>query len=84
MTDDLACTLLLHQYGALAIWDYTYAAPYIKIDMNSVPPGTHDKLFCKDAIIFSMHTFVGGTQTAGKFFKNYCHGDKFLQIRCGA
>ena len=32
--DDLAITSLLHDYGALAIWDYTTAAPYATIDMN--------------------------------------------------
>ena len=32
--DDLAITALLHDYGALAIWDYTTAAPYATIDMN--------------------------------------------------
>ena len=32
--DDLAITALLHDYGALAIWDYNTAAPYATIDMN--------------------------------------------------
>ena len=29
-------TILLHQYNALAFWDYATAAPYIKINMNPV------------------------------------------------
>ena len=32
--DDLAITALLHDFGALAIWDYTTAAPFASIDMN--------------------------------------------------
>jgi selenocysteine lyase/cysteine desulfurase len=50
-------TKLLHQYGALSIWDYTAAAPYIKINMNETEP--------KDAILLSPHKFIGGVETPG-------------------
>ena len=29
-----AVTVLLHRHGALAVWDYASAAPYVAIDMN--------------------------------------------------
>ncbi len=61
LTDTDAFSTLLHQYGALALWDYATAAPYVKIDMN--PP---DKEAYKDAVYFSVHKFVGGPDTPGK------------------
>ena len=45
-------TSLLHKYGFLSFWDYSTAAPHVKIDMNS-----------KDAIFFSGHKHLGGPQT---------------------
>ena len=32
-------TVLLHTYGALALWDYATAAPYIRLDMNPEASG---------------------------------------------
>jgi selenocysteine lyase/cysteine desulfurase len=46
---------ILHEYGALAVWDFTAAAPSVRIDMSDG----------MDAIAFSPHKFVGGPQTAG-------------------
>lgn len=34
LVDDVSATILLHQYGALAFWDYNLAAPYVELDMN--------------------------------------------------
>ena len=34
LTDTLSFSALLHKYGALSLWDYASAAPYIKMDMN--------------------------------------------------
>ncbi|KAF7987829.1 hypothetical protein HCN44_003692 [Aphidius gifuensis] len=65
LADDVATTLLLHQYGALSIWDYTSAAPYIHIDMNPHLPGVGETAVHKDAIIFSGHKFMGGAQSPG-------------------
>ncbi|XP_060531194.1 uncharacterized protein LOC132704897 isoform X2 [Cylas formicarius] len=65
LIDDVACTILLHQYGALAFWDYNMAAPSIHIDMNPSVQGVEDNLANKDAIYFSGHKFVGGVQTPG-------------------
>ncbi len=62
ITDTDAVTRLLHEYGALAFWDYAAAAPYVDITMNGdgVDPAT-----AKDAIVLSPHKFVGGPSTPG-------------------
>jgi len=52
-------TRLLHQYGALAFWDYAAAAPYMKIDMNPTAE------LSKDAVFISTHKFIGGPGTPG-------------------
>ncbi|XP_047121332.1 uncharacterized protein LOC124804985 [Schistocerca piceifrons] len=65
LADDIATTLLLHQYGALAFWDYASAAPYVKLDMNPILPGVDETAVHKDAMFFSVHKFVGGVQSPG-------------------
>lgn len=65
LIDDVACTILLHQYGSLAFWDYNMAAPSIQIDMNPSVQGVEDNLANKDAVYFSGHKFIGGVQTPG-------------------
>ncbi|KAI5702852.1 hypothetical protein M8J75_004858 [Diaphorina citri] len=76
LADDIATTLLLHQYGALAFWDYATAAPYVPLDMNPFLPTVDEKSVYKDAMFFSGHKFVGGIQTPGvliakkRLFKN--------------
>ena len=63
LNDDLAITALLRSRGALALWDYATAAPYVNIDMNPKVLGTSNaSLFEKDAVFFSAHKFVGGPQ----------------------
>ncbi|KAK8723883.1 hypothetical protein OTU49_011589 [Cherax quadricarinatus] len=64
---DVELTMLLHKYGALAFWDYATAAPYVDIKMNPLVSGDGDSLTHKDAIFFSVHKFLGGVQTPGKF-----------------
>lgn len=65
IVDDVACTLLLHQYGALSFWDYNIAAPYVTVDMNPFVHGIEEHTVYKDAIYFSGHKFAGGVQTSG-------------------
>jgi len=67
ITDVDAISALLHRYGALAMWDYASAGPYLPIDMNPAPvtldsngAATH-----KDAVFLSPHKFVGGPDTPG-------------------
>ncbi len=62
MTDTHGISSLLHRHGALAVWDYAAAAPYLDIDMA----GDHaDPLSYKDAVVLSPHKFIGGPGTPG-------------------
>jgi selenocysteine lyase/cysteine desulfurase len=57
-------SVLLHRHGALSLWDFAAAAPYIEIEMNPTREG-RDPLAYKDAIFISPHKFVGGPGTPG-------------------
>lgn len=59
ITDTDAVTRVLKQHGALAIWDFGCAGPYLPMDMK---PGTDA---AKDAIVFSSHKFPGGPAASG-------------------
>ena len=61
VSDTVAITELLHEYGALSFWDYAAAAPYVEIAMN--PPGRPQAR--KDAVFLSPHKFIGGPGTPG-------------------
>jgi selenocysteine lyase/cysteine desulfurase len=63
VSDTYGISVLLHQHGALAVWDFAAAGPYVDIDM-AAPPG-EDPLSYKDAIVLSPHKFVGGPGTPG-------------------
>ncbi len=52
-------TRRLKRHGALAIWDYAGAGPYLAMDMAPAPDCR------KDAIVFSPHKFVGGPGASG-------------------
>lgn len=71
-----AITVMLHQHGALAFWDYAAAGPYVHIDMNPVMPSVHSSgatevsaldrsLLYKDAVFLSPHKFIGGPGASG-------------------
>ncbi len=62
LTDVDAVTALLHQYEALAFWDYAAAAPYVDMNMNGVSELGD---ISKDAVFISPHKFVGGPGTPG-------------------
>ncbi|MCB2176189.1 MAG: aminotransferase class V-fold PLP-dependent enzyme [Actinomycetales bacterium] len=61
VSDTYAIARLLHEHGALSLWDFAAAGPYVDIEMN--PPG--DPLAYKDAIFLSPHKFIGGPSTPG-------------------
>ena len=61
LTDTYAISRLLHKYGALAIWDFAAAGPYVNIEMNP----ESDPMAYKDALFLSPHKFVGGPGTPG-------------------
>uniref|UniRef100_A0AAG5CPB0 Aminotransferase class V domain-containing protein n=1 Tax=Anopheles atroparvus TaxID=41427 RepID=A0AAG5CPB0_ANOAO len=60
LADDVATTILLHQYDALSIWDHSMAASCAPISTNPVLPGAQ-----KDAIFFHCNRLVGGVQAPG-------------------
>jgi selenocysteine lyase/cysteine desulfurase len=62
LTDTDRLAALLHRHGALSVWDYSAAAPYVPIRMAASAPGAGDH---KDAVFFSPHKFIGGPQTPG-------------------
>lgn len=62
LADDVATTLLLHQYGAWSFWDYTLVAPSSAVDMNPTFPGVKEEMVKKDALFFNCEKFVGGVQ----------------------
>jgi selenocysteine lyase/cysteine desulfurase len=62
-TDTHRIGALLHEYGALAFWDFAAAAPYVDIEMN--PRCTEYPAAYKDAIFLSPHKFIGGPGTPG-------------------
>jgi len=62
LTDCDGISRLLHEHGALAVWDYAAAAPYVKI--RAAAPAS-DQLAGKDAIVLSPHKFIGGPGTPG-------------------
>lgn len=51
----------------LTICFIVFAAPYVKMDMNPMVPGLDQGAVSKDAMFFSVHKFVGGVQTPGKY-----------------
>ena len=62
ITDTSRVSELLHRYGALSLWDFAAAAPYVGIEMRSSEEGNLDY---KDAIFISPHKFIGGPGTPG-------------------
>uniref|UniRef100_A0A1I8GBV3 Aminotran_5 domain-containing protein n=1 Tax=Macrostomum lignano TaxID=282301 RepID=A0A1I8GBV3_9PLAT len=67
LTDTRAVTRLLHAHGALAVWDFACAGPYVRIDMNGGPiargPGTPGLLVAKRRLFENAipHQAGGGT-----------------------
>jgi len=61
VTDTVAVSSLLHRYGAIALWDYAAAAPYVDIDMGSPTDGDG----YLDGIFISPHKLIGGPGTPG-------------------
>jgi selenocysteine lyase/cysteine desulfurase len=63
-------SLILHQQGFLAFFDYAAVAPYIKMNMNGPTslfpsPPNLSHLCYKDALFISPHKFVGAPDTPG-------------------
>jgi len=63
LSDTAAISTLLHEHGALSLWDFAAAAPYVDIRMDAADPSR--PLAYKDAIFLSPHKFIGGPSTPG-------------------
>jgi selenocysteine lyase/cysteine desulfurase len=61
VSNTYAISRLLHEHGALSLFDFAAAAPYVSIEMD--PPG--DPLAYKDAVFISPHKYIGGPGTPG-------------------
>jgi selenocysteine lyase/cysteine desulfurase len=62
ITDTAGISSLLHRHGALALWDFAAAGPYVDIDMQAP---ADEPLAYKDALFLSPHKFIGGPGTPG-------------------
>lgn len=62
VSDTAAIATLLHRHGALSLWDFAAAAPYVEIEMGAV---RGEPLSYKDAVFVSPHKFIGGPSTPG-------------------
>ncbi|HEY0952556.1 aminotransferase class V-fold PLP-dependent enzyme [Nocardioides sp.] len=62
VSDTAAIAELLHEHGALSLWDFAAAAPYVDVEMGALPgrPKSY-----KDAVFVSPHKFIGGPATPG-------------------
>ena len=65
LNDPQQMTALLHAYGALAVWDYSSAGAYTKIDM--CPLVSYEGLTFKDAAFVRASQFLGGEGASGVF-----------------
>jgi selenocysteine lyase/cysteine desulfurase len=61
VSDTRAISALLHRHGALSLWDFAAAGPYVEIDMGTPDDGPA----YKDAVFLSPHKFIGGPGTPG-------------------
>ncbi|HZX00443.1 MAG TPA: aminotransferase class V-fold PLP-dependent enzyme [Trueperaceae bacterium] len=53
---------LLHDHGAVAVFDYAASAPYVKVDVRPSREGENDWL---DAVVLSPHKLLGGPGSPG-------------------
>jgi selenocysteine lyase/cysteine desulfurase len=60
VSDTAAIASVLHEFGALSLWDFAAAGPYLPIRMGR--EGDPARL---DAVFLSPHKFVGGPGTPG-------------------
>ncbi|TVR90020.1 MAG: aminotransferase class V-fold PLP-dependent enzyme [Spirochaetaceae bacterium] len=58
-TDVYAVARILHRHGARAFFDFSAAAPYVRISVN------HDQESYFDAVFFSPHKYIGGPGASG-------------------
>lgn len=57
MSDDVATTILLHQFNAISLWDCSAAASCAPMNVNPALSGAQ-----KDALFFNCNKMIGGLQ----------------------
>jgi selenocysteine lyase/cysteine desulfurase len=65
VSDTRRIATLLHRYGALSLWDFAAAGPYVRIEMRCRDGGPDAELAYLDAVFLSPHKFIGGPGTPG-------------------
>jgi len=63
ISDWRAISVVLHSHGALSLWDFAAAAPYMEIEMGTASGGPSQPYL--DAVFISPHKFIGGPGTPG-------------------
>jgi len=63
ISDWRAISVVLHSHGALSLWDFAAAAPYMEIEMGTASRGPSQPYL--DAVFISPHKFIGGPGTPG-------------------
>lgn len=77
MSDDVATTILLHQYGAISIWDFSASCSSAQINANPTLPGS-----MKDALFFNCSNMIGGVQAPAVLLikKTLTHNNTLIQV----
>jgi selenocysteine lyase/cysteine desulfurase len=58
LSDDVATTILLHQYNAISLWDCSSSASCAQLNANPALSGS-----TKDALFFNCNKMIGGLQS---------------------
>ncbi len=66
---------LLHQHGAVAVFDFAASAPYVKVDVRPSREGADDWL---DAVVLSPHKLLGGPGSPGLLLLH----ESLYQLEC--
>ncbi len=62
ITDVRRLAAILHEHGAVAVFDFAASAPYVRIDVRPSREGGNDWL---DAVVLSPHKMLGGPGSPG-------------------
>ncbi len=62
ISDVRGLAAMLHDHGAVAVFDYAASAPYVKVDVGPSRDGANDWL---DAVVMSPHKLLGGPGAPG-------------------
>ena len=75
MSDDVATTILLHQYNAISLWDCSASASSAPLNVNPALGGAS-----KDALFFNCNKMIGGLQSPSVLIIKKSLIEKFQSI----